>query len=122
MAGEASGGGGGPDAAAREEADARSVYVGNVDYGATPEELQLHFQARGAAAAARAWEGGRGRGGGALPCAPFSSLWLLLALLASPALSSLRSPPQLSPSLLPPSPALFQNPIPSFKTPTQQQT
>lgn len=32
------------DQAAKEEADARSVYVGNVDYEATPEELQLHFQ------------------------------------------------------------------------------
>lgn len=29
------------------ETDARSVYVGNVDYGATPEELQAHFQACG---------------------------------------------------------------------------
>lgn len=29
------------------ETDARSVYVGNVDYGATPEELQSHFQACG---------------------------------------------------------------------------
>lgn len=25
------------------DADARSIYVGNVDYGATPEELQSHF-------------------------------------------------------------------------------
>ena len=32
--------------AAKEEADARSVYVGNVDYECTPEELQLHFQVR----------------------------------------------------------------------------
>lgn len=31
----------------KEEADARSIYVGNVDYGATPEELQLHFQSCG---------------------------------------------------------------------------
>ena len=30
--------------AAKEEADARSVYVGNVDYECTPEELQMHFQ------------------------------------------------------------------------------
>ncbi len=29
------------------ETDGRSVYVGNVDYGATPEELQAHFQACG---------------------------------------------------------------------------
>lgn len=29
------------------EADSRSVYVGNVDYSATPEELQAHFQACG---------------------------------------------------------------------------
>ncbi|KAF8974597.1 hypothetical protein BDZ97DRAFT_1774484 [Flammula alnicola] len=28
-------------------ADSRSVYVGNVDYGATPEEIQGHFQACG---------------------------------------------------------------------------
>ncbi|EIN10685.1 RNA-binding domain-containing protein [Punctularia strigosozonata HHB-11173 SS5] len=28
-------------------ADSRSVYVGNVDYGATPEEIQAHFQACG---------------------------------------------------------------------------
>ncbi|TXT13651.1 hypothetical protein VHUM_01018 [Vanrija humicola] len=27
--------------------DARSVYIGNVDYGATPEEIQGHFQACG---------------------------------------------------------------------------
>ena len=32
--------------AAKEEADARSVYVGNVDYECTPEELQVHFQVR----------------------------------------------------------------------------
>jgi len=31
----------------REEADARSVYVGNVDYACTPEELQQHFQSCG---------------------------------------------------------------------------
>ncbi|CAD7957506.1 unnamed protein product [Amoebophrya sp. A120] len=29
------------------ETDARSVYVGNVDYGATPEELQEHFKSCG---------------------------------------------------------------------------
>lgn len=29
------------------EADARSVYVGNVDYSATPEDLQTHFEACG---------------------------------------------------------------------------
>ena len=27
----------------REAADARSVYIGNVDYATTPEELQVHF-------------------------------------------------------------------------------
>ncbi|KAK6903155.1 hypothetical protein V866_008113 [Kwoniella sp. B9012] len=27
--------------------DSRSVYIGNVDYGATPEEIQAHFQACG---------------------------------------------------------------------------
>mmetsp|Transcript_87261 Transcript_87261/g.191786 ORF Transcript_87261/g.191786 Transcript_87261/m.191786 type:complete len:197 (-) Transcript_87261:225-815(-) len=30
-----------------EEADKRSVYVGNVDYAATPEELQEHFKSCG---------------------------------------------------------------------------
>merc|ERR1712008_497982 len=30
-----------------EEVDKRSVYVGNVDYGATPEELQEHFKSCG---------------------------------------------------------------------------
>lgn len=32
---------------AKEDVDARSVYVGNVDYGTTPEELQKHFQSCG---------------------------------------------------------------------------
>ncbi|KAF9506574.1 hypothetical protein BS47DRAFT_1378088 [Hydnum rufescens UP504] len=27
--------------------DARSIYVGNVDYGSTPEEIQAHFQSCG---------------------------------------------------------------------------
>ena len=27
----------------REDVDGRSVFVGNVDYGATPEEIQSHF-------------------------------------------------------------------------------
>jgi hypothetical protein len=55
--GGASGGGAAPTAAAaaapdgeqvaREEADGRSVYVGNVDYAVTPEELQLLFQVAG---------------------------------------------------------------------------
>ncbi|OZJ04444.1 Polyadenylate-binding protein 2 [Bifiguratus adelaidae] len=31
----------------KEAVDARSVYVGNVDYSATPEELQAHFQSAG---------------------------------------------------------------------------
>jgi polyadenylate-binding protein 2 len=31
----------------KEDTDARSVYVGNVDYEATPEELQGHFAACG---------------------------------------------------------------------------
>ena len=30
-----------------EDVDARSIYVGNVDYGATPEELQAHFASCG---------------------------------------------------------------------------
>ncbi|KAJ3237483.1 cytoplasmic RNA-binding protein [Chytriomyces hyalinus] len=34
--------------AAKEDIDNRSVYVGNVDYSTTPEELQAHFQACGA--------------------------------------------------------------------------
>ncbi|KAI3617338.1 hypothetical protein CBS9595_003247 [Malassezia furfur] len=29
------------------EVDSRSIYVGNVDYGATPEEIQQHFQSCG---------------------------------------------------------------------------
>ncbi|GEQ67219.1 hypothetical protein JCM33374_g883 [Metschnikowia sp. JCM 33374] len=33
--------------AQRAEADSKSVYVGNVDYGATPLELQQHFSASG---------------------------------------------------------------------------
>ncbi|OUZ99613.1 RNA recognition motif domain [Macleaya cordata] len=33
--------------ASREEADSRSVFVGNVDYSCTPEEVQQHFQACG---------------------------------------------------------------------------
>jgi len=31
----------------KEEADARSVYIGNVDYSTTPEELQQHFHSCG---------------------------------------------------------------------------
>ncbi|GMY39070.1 polyadenylate-binding protein 2-like [Fagus crenata] len=31
----------------REEADSRSVFVGNVDYSCTPEEVQQHFQTCG---------------------------------------------------------------------------
>ncbi|XWS63127.1 hypothetical protein CRYUN_Cryun06bG0069700 [Craigia yunnanensis] len=31
----------------REEVDSRSVFVGNVDYSCTPEEVQLHFQSCG---------------------------------------------------------------------------
>ncbi|KAG5654471.1 hypothetical protein H0H81_001970 [Sphagnurus paluster] len=33
----------------KSAADSRSVYVGNVDYSATPEEIQVHFQACGVA-------------------------------------------------------------------------
>ncbi|VFQ88227.1 unnamed protein product [Cuscuta campestris] len=33
--------------ASKEELDSRSVYVGNVDYTCTPEEVQQHFQACG---------------------------------------------------------------------------
>lgn len=31
----------------REDVDARSIFVGNVDYGASPEEIQSHFQSVG---------------------------------------------------------------------------
>jgi polyadenylate-binding protein 2 len=31
----------------REDVDARSVFVGNVDYAATPEEIQAHFASCG---------------------------------------------------------------------------
>ncbi|RMY04592.1 hypothetical protein D0864_15735 [Hortaea werneckii] len=31
----------------KEDIDARSVFVGNVDYGASPEEIQAHFQSVG---------------------------------------------------------------------------
>ncbi|KAI9678115.1 MAG: cytoplasmic RNA-binding protein [Caeruleum heppii] len=31
----------------KEDIDARSVFVGNVDYGASPEEIQAHFQSAG---------------------------------------------------------------------------
>lgn len=30
-----------------EDVDARSVFVGNVDYGSSPEEIQAHFQGCG---------------------------------------------------------------------------
>ncbi|XP_031483955.1 polyadenylate-binding protein 2-like [Nymphaea colorata] len=33
--------------ASKEEVDARSIYVGNVDYACTPEEVQQHFQSCG---------------------------------------------------------------------------
>nr|ABK21856.1 unknown [Picea sitchensis] len=33
--------------ATKEEADTRSIYVGNVDYACTPEEVQQHFQSCG---------------------------------------------------------------------------
>ncbi|SPC65643.1 related to poly(a) binding protein II [Ustilago sp. UG-2017b] len=46
-AGEAGGAGLHPTEEEREEVDSRSIYVGNVDYGATPEELQQHFQSCG---------------------------------------------------------------------------
>lgn len=31
----------------KEDIDARSIFVGNVDYGASPEEIQTHFQTCG---------------------------------------------------------------------------
>lgn len=45
--GDASTSGGAAEAIAKEEADSRSVYIGNVDYATTPEELQSHFQGCG---------------------------------------------------------------------------
>eukprot|EP01116_Phalansterium_solitarium_P018569 TRINITY_DN496_c0_g1_i2.p1 TRINITY_DN496_c0_g1~~TRINITY_DN496_c0_g1_i2.p1 ORF type:complete len:236 (+),score=51.13 TRINITY_DN496_c0_g1_i2:51-710(+) len=33
--------------ASKEDVDARSIYVGNVDYSSTPEELQQHFHSCG---------------------------------------------------------------------------
>eukprot|EP00879_Flechtneria_rotunda_P024667 GHRR01026168.1.p1 GENE.GHRR01026168.1~~GHRR01026168.1.p1 ORF type:complete len:187 (+),score=58.65 GHRR01026168.1:313-873(+) len=36
-----------PEAGSKEEADTRSVFVNNVDWGATPEELQQHFASCG---------------------------------------------------------------------------
>ncbi|PVG01043.1 RNA-binding domain-containing protein [Serendipita vermifera] len=35
------------EAAGDDDTDARSIYVGNVDYGATPEEIQAHFASCG---------------------------------------------------------------------------
>ncbi|KMT01537.1 hypothetical protein BVRB_9g215400 isoform A [Beta vulgaris subsp. vulgaris] len=35
------------DQANKEEVDSRSVFVGNVDYACTPEEVQQHFQSCG---------------------------------------------------------------------------
>lgn len=31
----------------KEEVDARSIYIGNVDYSSTPEDIQGHFQSCG---------------------------------------------------------------------------
>ena len=31
----------------KEDVDQRSIFVGNVDYGASPEEIQAHFQSCG---------------------------------------------------------------------------
>ncbi len=47
--GEGSSGAGTTDAdlAAKEEIDSRSVFVNQVDWGSTPEELQQHFQGCG---------------------------------------------------------------------------
>ncbi|XP_050387725.1 polyadenylate-binding protein 1 [Argentina anserina] len=39
--------GGSASQAEKEEVDARSIYVGNVDYACTPEEVQQHFQSCG---------------------------------------------------------------------------
>jgi polyadenylate-binding protein 2 len=32
----------------KEDIDSRSIFVGNVDYAASPEEIQAHFQSCGA--------------------------------------------------------------------------
>jgi len=32
----------------KEDIDSRSIFVGNVDYSASPEEIQAHFQSCGA--------------------------------------------------------------------------
>jgi polyadenylate-binding protein 2 len=32
------------EAGSKEEVDSRSIYVGNVDYTCTPEEVQQHFK------------------------------------------------------------------------------
>ncbi|KAH7100637.1 hypothetical protein BKA62DRAFT_619758 [Auriculariales sp. MPI-PUGE-AT-0066] len=37
----------GGEAAEEDSTDARSVYIGNVDYSASPEEIQAHFQSCG---------------------------------------------------------------------------
>ena len=37
----------GLDLEAKEEVDSRSIYIGNVDYSATPEEIQAYFQSAG---------------------------------------------------------------------------
>ncbi|CAN6709861.1 unnamed protein product [Malus baccata var. baccata] len=39
--------GGSASQAEKEEVDSRSIYVGNVDYACTPEEVQQHFQSCG---------------------------------------------------------------------------
>ncbi|RZC69261.1 hypothetical protein C5167_032356 [Papaver somniferum] len=39
--------GAGATQAEKEEVDSRSIYVGNVDYACTPEEVQQHFQSCG---------------------------------------------------------------------------
>lgn len=37
----------GAPTASASDADARSIYIGNVDYSSTPEEVQEHFQSCG---------------------------------------------------------------------------
>ncbi|KAJ3159995.1 cytoplasmic RNA-binding protein [Geranomyces michiganensis] len=44
-AGAAHNGVGGEDS--KEDVDSRSIYIGNVDYSSTPEEIQQHFQSCG---------------------------------------------------------------------------
>ena len=47
MTSDAAGAQSGTDAANSEDVDKKSIYIGNVDYGSTPQELQEHFKSCG---------------------------------------------------------------------------